>query len=39
MLKTLWAAAALVGYASEAVRPEISSTFTFNDFKNALKAG
>lgn len=31
MSKTLWAAAALVGYTSEAVRPEISSTFTFND--------
>jgi len=37
MLKTLQAAAALVGYTSEAVRPEISSTFTFNDFENALK--
>lgn len=34
MLKTLRAAAAArVGYTSEAVRPEISSTFVFNDFK------
>lgn len=44
MSKTPWAAAAaaaaaLVGYTSEAVRPEISSTFTVNDFQNSLKAG
>lgn len=33
MLKTLRAAAARVGDTLEAVRPEISSTFMFNDFK------